>query len=138
MFGYKNDRYFHFGCCPARLDDLVNILPARISGLALVLVAPFCGGSLKESWRILRRDRQAHTSPNAGWPEAAMAGALGLQLGGDSQYFGKIISKPLLGDPFSPAQNKDILRACRLMLAASLACLLLFIYLFFILSHIFF
>ena len=126
MFGYKNSRYLEFGSCPARLDDLVNILPARISGLALVLAAPLCGCSMENSWRILRRDRSRHASPNAGWPEAAAAGALGLQLGGDSYYFGRLFRKPVLGDPLVSAGPQHILQVNRLVLSASLFCLLFF------------
>lgn len=126
MFGYKNERYLHFGCCPARLDDAANLLPARISGLAIVLAAPLCGGSLRNAWRILRRDRRQHSSPNSGWPEAAAAGALGIQLGGDASYFGRIISKPVLGEPLQPPARKHILQVCRLIFIASLICLLVF------------
>ncbi len=125
MFGYKNERYLHFGFCPARLDDLANYLPARLSGLAIVASAPLCNGSLKQSWRILLRDHRNHASPNSGWPEAAAAGALGMQLGGDAVYFGKTVSKPLIGESLVPPQRYDILRVCRLALAASLLCLLL-------------
>jgi adenosylcobinamide-phosphate synthase len=123
MFGYKNEQYRQFGSCPARLDDVVNFLPARLSGLALVLAAPLCNCSMKNSWAILRRDRARHTSPNAGWPEAAVAGALGLALGGDSWYFGKLTSKPVLGDQLHHPVPDHILQANRLILAASLLCL---------------
>lgn len=126
MFGYKNEQYRQFGSCPARLDDVVNFFPARISGLALVLAAPLCGCSMKNSWSILRRDRAKHTSPNAGWPEAAVAGALGLALGGDSRYFGDLTSKPVLGDLLYPSVVNHILQANRLILAASLLCLFFF------------
>ena len=126
MFGYKNEQYLEFGSCPARLDDVVNYLPARISGLALVLAAPLCGCSTKNSWAVLWRDRACHTSPNAGWPEAAMAGGLGLQLGGDSRYFGKVTSKPVFGDSLQPPASEDILRANRLIVTASMLCLLFF------------
>jgi adenosylcobinamide-phosphate synthase len=126
MFGYKSEQYLEFGSCPARLDDLVNFLPARLSGLALVISAPFCGGSMKNSWAVLRRDHAGHSSPNAGWPEAAAAGALGLQLGGDASYFGELTSKPVLGDAVSDPAPDHILRANRLILTASLFCLFLF------------
>lgn len=126
MFGYKNEQYQEFGSCPARLDDAVNFFPARISGLALVLAAPFCDCSMKNSWVILCRDRLKHSSPNAGWPEAAAAGGLGLQLGGDSLYSGKITSKPVLGDSLYPPEPNHILNANRLILAASILCLLFF------------
>ncbi len=136
MFGYKNKQYFFFGSCPARLDDVVNFLPARLSGLAIVLAAPLCGCSLHSSWKILHRDRTNHTSPNAGWPEAAMAGALGLRLGGDSCYFGKISHKPEMGDGLKSPVKGDILRANRLVLAASLLCLMLCTAAYFLLSYL--
>ena len=126
MFGYKNKQYLEFGSCPARLDDVVNFFPARLSGLALVLAAPLCNCSMKNSWSILRRDRAKHTSPNAGWPEAAVAGALGLALGGDSWYFGKLSHKPVLGDSLYPPAPNHILQANRLILAASMLCLFFF------------
>ena len=126
MFGYMNEQYRQFGSCSARLDDVVNFFPARLSGLALVLAAPLCNCSMKNSWAILLRDRAKHTSPNAGWPEAAVAGALGLQLGGDSWYFGNLTSKPVLGDPLHPPVPNHILQANRLILAASMLCLLSF------------
>jgi adenosylcobinamide-phosphate synthase len=126
MFGYKNERYLRFGFCPAKLDDLANFLPARISGIAMVLAAPLTGGSLLTAWRVLRRDRRQHASPNSGWPEAAAAGALGVQLGGESSYFGRTSRKPLIGDAVNPPARQQIALVCRLALAASLLCLLLF------------
>ncbi len=124
MFGYKNERYLHFGSCAARLDDLVNFLPARISGCYLVLAALLCGHDMKNSLHILIRDRQQHSSPNAGWPEAAMAGALRIQLGGTSSYFGKQSEKPTLGDPLIVPTTQHISQANMLVIAASLLCLL--------------
>ena len=126
MFGYKNKKYLDFGSCPARLDDLVNFLPARISGLAIVAVSGFWGGSRKNSSRILFRDHKKHTSPNAGWPEAAMAGALGIRLGGVSSYGGTIIHKPEIGDPLQEPKANHILQANALVLSGSLFCLLCF------------
>lgn len=136
MFGYKNEQYMEFGSCPALLDDMVNFLPARISGLALVLAAPFCGASMKNSWAILCRDREKHPSPNAGWPEAAVAGALGLQLGGDSWYFGNLTSKPVLGDSFQPPVPNHILKTNRLVVVALLLCMLLFTSSYFLLHYL--
>ena len=123
MFGYKNERYFHFGYCPARLDDLANFLPARLSGFAIALAAPLAGGSIGNTWRILLRDCRNHASPNSGWPEAAAAGALGVQLGGEASYFGKITRKPLIGEPRNPLRQRHIVLVCRLALAAALLCL---------------
>ncbi len=126
MFGYMNEQYREFGSCPARLDDAANFFPARLSGLVLVLAAPLCKCSMKNSWAILLRDRAKRTSPNAGWPEAAASGALGLQLGGDSWYLGNLTSKPVLGDPLHSPVPNHILQANRLILAASMLCLLCF------------
>ncbi|WP_417916478.1 adenosylcobinamide-phosphate synthase CbiB [Candidatus Electronema sp. JC] len=123
MFGYKNERYLRFGWHPARLDDLANFLPARISGFAIALSAPLAGGSLSGAWRVLLRDRRNHASPNSGWPEAAAAGALGVQLGGEASYFGKITRKPLIGDPLRAPAAAQIVMACRLAIAAALLCL---------------
>ncbi|MCW5207425.1 cobalamin biosynthesis protein CobD, partial [Desulfobulbus sp. US2] len=131
MFGYKNERYLQFGSCAAQLDDVVNFLPARISGLFLVLAAltcrPVCRSDMKNSFRVLMRDRQQHSSPNSGWPEAAMAGALGIQLGGESSYFGKPAEKPTIGDSFITPQAHHISQANTLVLTASSLCLLCFV-----------
>ena len=130
MFGYKNERYLQFGSCAARLDDVINFLPARISGLSLVLAAlacrPACRSDMKNSFRVLVRDRQQHSSPNSGWPEAAMAGALGIQLGGESSYFGQPAEKPTIGDSFTSPQAHHIFQANTLVLTASLLCLFFF------------
>ncbi|MDU9048614.1 MAG: adenosylcobinamide-phosphate synthase CbiB [Candidatus Electrothrix sp. Rat3] len=130
MFGYKNERYLQFGSCAARLDDVINFLPARISGLSLVLAAllcrPACRSDMKNSFRVLVRDKQQHSSPNSGWPEAAMAGALGIQLGGESSYFGKPAEKPTIGDSFVSPQAHHIFQANTLVLTASSLCLFCF------------
>jgi adenosylcobinamide-phosphate synthase len=99
MVGYMNDRYRYFGRVAARTDDALNYLPARLTALLLSLAAPLMGLSGKDAWRIARRDACLLKSPNAGWPMAAAAGALGVQLGGDAVYFGKVVGKPILGDP---------------------------------------
>ncbi len=120
MFGYKNDRYLHFGRAAAMLDDAVNFIPARLSGIALVVTACITGKNGRQAWKVLRRDRMQHASPNAGYPEAAMAGALGLQLGGESRYFGMIIEKPTIGDGSHIPDKEHIRSAVRLMGASSL------------------
>ncbi len=128
MFGYKNDRYLAFGKMAARLDDLVNFLPARLSALTLVPAAFFLGLDTRHTWSVLKRDRLSHASPNGGHPEAAFAGALGVQLGGASSYFGKELVKPLLGDPVREIEDRDILRSNRLMLLGSiLFCMVLLV-----------
>lgn len=125
MVGYKNDRYLYFGRAAAHLDDAANWLPARLSGLLLILAAPLCGLSGKEAFRIWRRDRRNHASPNSAQTEAACAGALRVQLAGDAYYFGKLVHKPTLGDPLRPVEAEDIPRACRLMTTSSLLGLIL-------------
>lgn len=125
MFGYKNDRYLKFGWTAARLDDLANFIPARLTALLIPLAAFFLQLDYKKTWTILRRDRLNHSSPNSGHPEAAVAGALNIQLGGPSYYFGKLIEKPTIGEPLCPATIKHILLVNRLMLVTS-ALILLF------------
>lgn len=119
MFGYKNERYHEFGWAAARLDDLVNFLPARLTSLFIPLAALFLGLEAKGSLRILRRDCRAHTSPNAGFPESAVAGALDVQLGGNSCYFGKILTKPTLGDANQKIEAIHLRRAVHVMLLTS-------------------
>lgn len=125
MLGYRNERYEFFGKAPARLDDAANFLSARISGLLIIISAFFVGLDGKNAWRIFRRDRHCHKSPNAGQTEAACAGALGIRLGGDSHYFGKPVHKPTLGDDGRPAEPEDILRAVRLLQVSSVLFLIL-------------
>lgn len=120
MYGYKNTRYRDFGLIAARLDDAANFLPARLSGLVVVLAARLLGLEARASWRILRRDRLRHASPNSGHTEAAVAGALGIQLGGPATYFGHLVDKPCLGDARRPVETDDVLRASRLVLASAL------------------
>ena len=98
MLGYKNSRYLHFGRFAARLDDLANLVPARLSALLILLAGHLQGLDWNSGWRILRRDRRAHASPNSGGPEAAMAGILGIRLGGANYYHGELVEKPYIGD----------------------------------------
>jgi adenosylcobinamide-phosphate synthase len=131
MFGYKNDKYILFGRFPARLDDVLNWLPARISALMIVAAAFVCRKNGVLAWKILVRDRKKHSSPNAGYPEAAMAGALGLKLGGSSYYFGKLIVKPTIGEPVNIPENFHIVHAVKVMTVGSIVvCLCLPVILF--------
>ena len=127
MVGYKNDRYSDFGRCAAKLDDLVNFLPARISALCLWVASVFLGKDYdaKRAWRIYRRDRYQHASPNSAQTEAMAAGSLGIRLAGDASYFGKIVNKPTLGDATRAIVYEDILRMNRLAYGAAVFCLLL-------------
>lgn len=115
MVGYKNERYLYFGRCAAKLDDAANWLPARLSAVLLVLVSALLGENAKDAWRIWRRDRRNHASPNSAQTEAAMAGALGIQLAGPAWYFGEKYDKPTIGDAKRPVEPNDILRADRLL-----------------------
>jgi adenosylcobinamide-phosphate synthase len=125
MVGYRNDRYLLFGRASARCDDLANWLPARLTGLLLVAAAPLTGLSLPGAWRIMRRDGRNHSSPNSGIPEAAVAGALGVQLGGTNIYYGQAVVKPTIGEPLHPLAQRDWRGAVRLLYGAE-ALLLLF------------
>lgn len=102
MVGYQNDKYRDFGRAAARLDDLANWLPARLTAALMIAAAATLGLDSRNSARCVRRDAGKHLSPNAGWPEAAAAGALGIQLGGATNYFGKVVDKATLGDPLQP------------------------------------
>ncbi len=129
MFGYKNTRYLEFGWAPARLDDLANFIPARLSGLAIVLAAFLLKYDGRGSWVIFRRDRLNHASPNAGHTEAALAGALGIRLGGPSSYFGCVQKKPYIGDADKPISPYCILDTNKIVLVSAVIflvfCLLL-------------
>lgn len=120
MVGYKNERYLEFGWASARFDDLANYLPARLTGLLMVLAAPLCGLNGQNGWRIMRRDGRNHSSPNSGFPEAAAAGALGVQLGGANRYFGKIVEKPTIGDAVRPLSLTAYHAVVRLMYGSEL------------------
>jgi adenosylcobinamide-phosphate synthase len=125
MVGYKNETYRLFGKASARLDDAANFLPARLAGLLMIIAAPLVGLNGKKAWQIFRRDRSNHASPNSAQTEAACAGALGIRLGGTASYFGQTVAKPTIGDADRAAEPADISRAHRLMIGASLLCLVL-------------
>lgn len=119
MVGYKNERYLYFGRAAAKLDDLANYLPSRIAALFWILAAAITGEDGKGAWRVWRRDRRNHASPNSAQTEAACAGALGVQLAGLAYYFGKLYEKPTIGDALRPVEPEDILRANDMLYAAS-------------------
>ena len=119
-YGYKNERYFHFGWAAAKFDDLVTFLPARISALLVPLAAQLTGLNRLESWRMFRRDRHNHPSPNGGQIEAAFAGALGVKLGGLNYYAGEESNRPEMGDAKQPLEANHIKQAIRLMVVVTL------------------
>ena len=126
MVGYKNDKYLYFGRAAARWDDILNFLPARLSGVLMCLGAVAAGYDGKNAWRIFRRDRKNHKSPNSAHTEAACAGALQLRLAGPSWYFGRLVDKPYIGDDQRPIEPLDILRSGRILYATAFFALLLF------------
>ncbi len=128
MVGYKNERYLYFGRAAARLDDVLNFIPSRLSALFMICAAFFLGMDWKHAWNIWRRDRFNHASPNSAQTESVCAGALRVQLAGDAWYFGTLYKKKTIGDDLRPVEPEDIKRANRLLygtawlaLAASLA-----------------
>ena len=120
MVGYKNDKFLYFGRCAAKLDDLANLLPARITGLVMIGAAFVLGLDGKNAWKIFWRDRYNHLSPNSAMTESVTAGALNIQLGGDHFYFGKLVHKDTIGDDIRPVKTN------RLLYMTAVLCLVLF------------
>ena len=127
MVGYKHEKYRAIGMVSARLDDVANFLPARLSWLLLSLAAVLCREDGARALRTGWRDRYQHSSPNCAWPEATVAGALGIRLGGPNDYFGQRVEKPWIGDAVRDIAVDDISRTIRLMWVASSLALALFI-----------
>ena len=119
MVGYLDEKYRDVGWSSAKLDDLLNYLPARLTGCLLCLAAWLCGLDGGAAFRIMKRDHRNHKSPNCAWSEAAAAGALHVQLGGTHLYFGKPVVKPTIGDDQRAPEKRDIRLAVRMMYAAS-------------------
>ncbi|MCM1144629.1 MAG: adenosylcobinamide-phosphate synthase CbiB [Blautia sp.] len=117
MVGYRNEKYLYFGRAAAKLDDILNYFPARISAYLMIVASFLSGGcfSLQGAWKIYRRDRRKHASPNSAQTESVCAGALGIRLAGDARYFGKIVEKPFIGDALRRVEYEDIKRANRLL-----------------------
>ncbi|MBR2591126.1 MAG: cobalamin biosynthesis protein CobD [Clostridia bacterium] len=125
MLGYKNKKYYYFGKAAAKTDDVCNFLPARMAALLMIGVCPLCRLDRKNAWRIWRRDRNKHASPNAAQTESVCAGALGVRLAGDAVYGGEVYKKAFIGDALREIELQDIRRTNRLMYAASALMLLL-------------
>ncbi|MDQ1678085.1 MAG: adenosylcobinamide-phosphate synthase [Actinomycetota bacterium] len=124
MVGHRSPRHRRFGWASARLDDVANLVPARVTAVLTVAAAPIVGGSRRESWRIWRRDGRAHPSPNSGHCEASAAGAMGVRLGGRNVYAGRTEDRPGLGDG-PPPSVADVARGARLSAAVAVGALVL-------------
>lgn len=136
MVGYKNARYNYFGRISARTDDVANFLSARFSGVIIPLSGFFCGLGFFKSFHMMLRDRKNHKSPNCAYPEAAVAGALGVLLGGTNSYFGEMVEKPTIGDALVELSPKHITTTIKMMVIASILTLLLGVMVGFILYNI--
>ena len=119
MVGYLNEKYRDIGWSSAKLDDVLNYIPARICGWLMCIGAFFVKLDGKNAIRIMKRDHANHLSPNCAWSESAAAGAMHIQLGGTHTYFGKVVEKPTIGDDDRPVEKRDILRANRLLYVSS-------------------
>ena len=127
MIGYRTERYFYFGKFAARLDDMANFIPARLTALLMVIATLLVKLNPGPALRVLRRDHANHLSPNAGYPEATLAGALGIRLGGPSVYFGKEVWKPTMGDDIKPVNIEMLKEARSLCLVTAILSLVTFV-----------
>ena len=126
MVGYKNDKYIYFGRAAAKTDDLLNYLPARVSAYLMIIAAAIKSYHPQNAWKIYRRDRYNHASPNSAHTEAVTAGALEVQLAGDAYYFGTLYHKKTIGDDIRPIETKDIKKANELLYMTAFLGMLLF------------
>lgn len=136
MFGYKNEKYIKFGYFPAKLDDLFNYIPARVTGILIIISSFFLKRDYKNSFKIYKRDRYNHTSPNSAHPEAAMAGALDIQLGGANYYFGKIVEKPVIGDKIKDIEINDVKKTAEILYLSAVMGFILMVIIKFIIYRI--
>lgn len=126
MVAYKNDKYLYFGRVSAILDDIVNYIPARLTAIFIVMAAFLKGMDYKRAIKTIKLDRKNHESPNAGYPEAAVAGALNIQLGGVNKYFGREVHKPTIGEALKPLKKDDIITTIDLMYWTSMVAIVSF------------
>lgn len=127
MVGYKNERYLYFGRAAARMDDVLNFIPSRLSAVFMICAAFFLDMDWKHAWRIWRRDRLNHKSPNSAQTESVCAGALRIQIAGDAWYFGTLYKKKTIGDDLRPVEPEDIKRAGRLLYGTAYVALAAFL-----------
>ena len=125
MIGYTNEKYLQIGRFAAKLDDVLNFIPSRLTALLMIFSAGIMRMDIKNAWKIWRRDRRKHASPNSAQTEAVCAGALDLRLAGDAYYFGELHKKPFIGDDIREIENEDIRRANRLMYCSSVLMLII-------------
>ena len=126
MLGYKNEKYLYFGRIPAKMDDVFNYIPARLTAWFMVAAAFLTGMDGKNAWKIYLRDKRKHASPNSAQSEAVCAGALDVQLAGDAVYFGKVYKKDYIGDAIRKIEPEDILRAGKLMYMTTILMMVVF------------
>ena len=126
MVGYKNEKYLYFGRCAAKLDDVANFIPARITGLLMIGAAYFLNLDVQGAWKTFWRDRYNHLSPNSAMTESVAAGALNIQLGGGHFYFGKWVHKDTIGDDIRPVKAEDIVTTNNLLYMTAILSLILF------------
>lgn len=134
MFGYKNEKYKNFGYFPAKLDDVFNYIPARLTGFFTIIVAFLLKMNWKNSYRIYNRDKSNHSSPNSAHPEAAVAGALGIKLGGANYYFGKLVEKPTIGDNLEDIKIEHLDKANKILYGVAILGYILAVTLYLILN----
>lgn len=126
MLGYKNEKYLYFGRIPAKMDDVFNYIPARLTAWFMIVAAFLMGMDGKNAWKIYLRDKRKHASPNSAQSEAVCAGALDVQLAGDAVYFGKVYKKDYIGDAIRKIEPEDILRAGKLMYMTTILMMVVF------------
>ncbi len=124
MLGYRNEKYINIGRFPAKLDDILNFIPSRFTAFLMIAVCPVLKLDMKNAYRIWKRDRRKHASPNSAQTESACAGALHIRLAGDAYYFGELHKKDYIGDDDRPVENEDIRRTNRLMYLTSVLMLI--------------
>lgn len=124
--GYKNDKYYYLGFASAKIDDIANYIPARLGVILLSLGSLFAGFNFRNALKIGIRDRKNHKSPNCAFSEGAVAGALGIQLGGTNVYFGKEVYKPTIGDKTREIEIEDIVRTNKIMYSSSIISIIIF------------
>lgn len=132
MVGYKNDKYINLGFASAKIDDIANYIPARVCIIFMTIASLILRFNYKNCFKISIRDRKNHKSPNCAYPEGAIAGALGIQLGGTNIYFGKPVYKPTIGDKYREIEIEDIKKTNKIMYLSSILSLIIFTFIFFV------